>query len=72
MGSRITDMRLDGKPIDPHKTYRVAGWAPVAENASGEPIWEVVERWLKARGTVTPRRPNLPRLIGMKDNPGIA
>jgi sulfur-oxidizing protein SoxB len=72
MGSRIIDMRLDGTPIDPRKTYRVAGWAPVAENASGEPIWEVVERWLKARGTVTPRRPNLPRLVGMKDNPGIA
>ena len=72
MGSRITDMRLDGIPIDPRKTYRVAGWASVAENVSGEPIWDVVERWLKARRTVTPRRPNLPRLIGVKDNPGIA
>ncbi len=72
MGSRISDMRLDGKPIDAKRSYRVAGWAPVAEGAGGEPVWEVVERWLTGRGTVTPRRLNLPRLIGMKDNPGIA
>ncbi len=72
MGRRISDMRLDGKPIDATRTYRVAGWAPVAEGASGEPIWEVVERWLTARGTVAPRRLNVPRLIGMKDNPGMA
>ena len=72
MGSRISDMRLNGAPIDAKRTYRVAGWAPVAEGASGEPIWDVVERWLKAKRTVTPRSLNLPRLIGMKDNPGIA
>ena len=72
MGSRISDMRLNGAPIDARRTYRVAGWAPVAEGASGEPIWEVVERWLEAKRTVTPRSLNLPRLIGMKDNPGIA
>src|SRR5471030_238392 len=38
MGKRISDMRLDGKPIVASKTYRVAGWAPVAEGARGEPI----------------------------------
>jgi sulfur-oxidizing protein SoxB len=65
-------MRLNGAPIDAKRTYRVAGWAPVAEGASGEPIWDVVERWLKEKRTVTPRSLNLPRLIGMKDNPGIA
>lgn len=72
MGSRISDMRLGGVPIDAGKTYRVAGWAPVAEGASGEPIWDVVERWLKDKRTVTARRLNLPRLIGMQGNPGIA
>jgi sulfur-oxidizing protein SoxB len=71
-GSRISDMRLDGEPIEASRTYRVAGWAPVAEGASGEPVWEVVERWLKAKGTITPRRVNEPRLIGVRDNPGIA
>ncbi len=72
MGRRISDLRLDGRPIDAKRSYRVAGWAPVAADASGEPVWEVVERWLKARRSVAPRTLNLPRLIGMKDNPGIA
>jgi sulfur-oxidizing protein SoxB len=72
MGSRISEMRLNGKPIDPAKTYRVAGWAPVAEGATGEPIWEVVETWLKAKKTVTPRKLNLPRLVGVQGNPGLA
>jgi len=71
-GSRISDMRLDGKPIDASRTYRVAGWAPVAQGASGEPVWEVVERWLKAKRTVATRQPNQPRLIGVGENPGIA
>jgi sulfur-oxidizing protein SoxB len=44
MGSRISDMRLHGKPISPSRAYRVAGWAPVAEGATGEPVWEVVAR----------------------------
>jgi sulfur-oxidizing protein SoxB len=34
MGARITDMRLARKPVDAGKTYKVAGWAPVAEEAS--------------------------------------
>ena len=71
-GSRISDMRLNGKPIEANKTYKVAGWAPVAEGAKGEPIWEVVETWLKSKKRVTPRKLNLPRLIGVKGNPGMA
>jgi S-sulfosulfanyl-L-cysteine sulfohydrolase len=34
MGARITDMRVGGKTIEAGKTYKVAGWAPVAEEAS--------------------------------------
>ena len=44
MGSRISDMRLNGKPIEADKTYKVAGWAPVAEeakNAGNKPVWEL-------------------------------
>jgi sulfur-oxidizing protein SoxB len=33
MGKRIQNMMLKGKPIDPAKTYKVAGWAPVSEEA---------------------------------------
>ena len=72
IGRRIQDMRLNGKPIEASKTYKVAGWAPVAEGATGEPIWEVVSRWLRDKKTVTPRKLNAPRLIGMAGNPGIA
>jgi sulfur-oxidizing protein SoxB len=72
IGSRISDMRIAGRPLDPSKKYRVAGWAPVAEGASGEPIWGVVSRYLRAKKRIAPQTPQLPRLIGVQGNPGIA
>jgi len=27
--------------VEADKSYKVAGWAPVAEGASGAPIWDV-------------------------------
>ncbi|MEW6165223.1 MAG: thiosulfohydrolase SoxB [Pseudomonadota bacterium] len=72
IGNRIQDMRLGGKPLDATKKYKVAGWAPVAEGATGEPVWEVVARWLRDKKTVAPRRLNAPRLIGVAGNPGLA
>jgi len=75
MGRRIQDMRLAGKPIEADKTYRVAGWAPVAEgarDAGHKMVWDVVEPWLKAQGRVAPRKPNLPRLEGVSGNQGLA
>ncbi len=72
MGSRITDMRLRGKALEADKKYKVAGWAPVAEGAKGEPVWDVVARYLRDKKTITPRKLNQPKLIGMKGNPGIA
>ncbi len=72
MGGRITDMRLGGKPLEPGRTYKVAGWAPVAEGAQGEPIWDVVVRYLKDKKVVAPRKLNLPRLEGVAGNPGLA
>ncbi|TRZ67410.1 MAG: thiosulfohydrolase SoxB [Rhodocyclaceae bacterium] len=71
MGSRISDMRIKGKPLEANKTYKVAGWAPVAQGASGEPIWEVVARYLRDKKTIAPRQLNLPKLVGMAGNPGI-
>lgn len=71
MGKRIQDMRLNGKIIEANKPYKVAGWAPVAEGASGEPIWDVVAGWLKTQKTISPRKLNTPRLIGVDGNPGI-
>ncbi len=72
MGGRIEDMRLAGKPLEADKKYKVAGWAPVAEGAQGEPIWEVVSGWLKSKKTIAPRKPNVPQLRGVDGNPGVA
>jgi S-sulfosulfanyl-L-cysteine sulfohydrolase len=76
MGKRIGDMRLNGKPVEASKTYKVAGWAPVAEEAAkagNKPVWEVVEPWLKAQGgVVKARKLNTPRLTGAVPNAGLA
>ena len=71
-GNRINNMSLKGKPLDPNKKYKVAGWAPVAEGASGEPVWEVVASYLRDKKVIAPRKLNLPRLIGVEGNAGIA
>ncbi|MDM8355004.1 thiosulfohydrolase SoxB [Pandoraea communis] len=72
MGQRITDMRLNGKLIEAGKTYKVAGWAPVAEGAQGEPVWDVVARYLRAQKTVVAKAPKVPSIKGMKGNLGAA
>lgn len=75
-GKRIEDMRLNGKPIEAGRTYKVAGWAPVSEEAAkagNPPVWELVEQWLKAQGgKVTPREVNIPKLTAGLPNPGFA
>ncbi len=62
MGQRISDMRLNGKPLDADRTYKVAGWAPVQEASknAGPPVWDVVETWLKTHPVVQPRTLNNP------------
>jgi len=71
-GSRISEMTLDGKPIEANRTYKVAGWAPVAENAEGEPIWDVLATWLRQKKTIVPMQVRQPRLIGVGSNSGLA
>ena len=74
VGKRISDMRLNGKDIDPSKTYKVAGWAPVSEdakNAGGEPIWDVMERHLRDVKVVKAVKLNEPIIKGVKNNPGM-
>ncbi len=72
MGARISDMRLAGKPLEADKQYKVAGWAPVAEGASGEPVWDLMARYLKSQKRVSARRLNQPRIKGIRGNPGVA
>jgi sulfur-oxidizing protein SoxB len=72
MGGRIGNMMLNGKAIDANRKYKVAGWAPVAEGASGEPIWELMAQYLRDKKSIKPKTLNLPELVGMKGNAGIA
>ena len=77
MGGRISDMQLGGRAIEAGKKYKVAGWAPVSEEArtmpGAKPVWDVVETWFKSQGgRVKPRTLNAPKLVGMTSNPGLA
>jgi len=75
MGARISEMSLKGKPLDATKKYKVAGWAPVSEEAKragGEPIWDLMAKYMRDKKTIRPLALNLPRLKGMGGNPGIA
>ncbi|WP_303785857.1 thiosulfohydrolase SoxB [Azovibrio restrictus] len=73
MGKRIQNLMLKGQPLDPDKVYKVAGWAPVSEEAkgAGAPIWEVVAEYLRSIRTVKPVQLNMPTLKGVAGNPGI-
>jgi len=75
-GNRISDMRLKGKLVQAGKSYNVAGWAPVSEDAAkagNKPVWDVVETWLKGQGgRVKARTVNTPKLVGVAGNPGLA
>ena len=72
IGSRISNMTLNGKPIDANKKYKVAGWAPVTEGVSGRPVWEIVADYLRSQKVIRPPRLNLPRLSGIANNPGLS
>ncbi|HEX9431878.1 MAG TPA: thiosulfohydrolase SoxB [Burkholderiales bacterium] len=71
IGARISELRVAGKPLQAGKRYKVAGWAPVREGVSGEPVWDVVERHLRGLKSVPPLEVNRPRLIGVGRNPGM-
>jgi sulfur-oxidizing protein SoxB len=54
IGQRISDMTLlaTGEPIDPAKTYVVAGWASVNEGTEGPPIYDVVTRYIEKKQVI--------------------
>ena len=71
IGKRISDMELDGKPLNMNKKYRVAGWASVSQPREGVPIWEVVEQYLLDKQTVNIKELNLPVIKGLGTNKGL-
>jgi sulfur-oxidizing protein SoxB len=54
IGNRISDMTLlsTGEPIDPGRSYVVAGWASVNENVEGPPVYDLMENFISKKGTI--------------------
>ncbi|KUJ72989.1 5'-nucleotidase C-terminal domain-containing protein [Thiomicrospira sp. WB1] len=73
-GNRISDIRLDdGTPVKPEESYTVAGWAQVDTTGPGRPIWDIVADYLRRNeGKAKLTKVNHPKLVGVKDNPGLA
>ena len=66
-GQRISNMRLKGQAMQADKIYKVAGWASVNEdvkNAGGEPIWDLMSRYLSHQKVVDIKSLNTPEIIG--------
>ncbi|MBK6658002.1 MAG: thiosulfohydrolase SoxB [Proteobacteria bacterium] len=70
-GARISDLRLGDEPLVAERSYKVAGWASVAEQVEGRPVWDVVAEYLRARPSLAAPKLNLPRLRGVDGNPGL-
>jgi sulfur-oxidizing protein SoxB len=71
-GGRISELRLpNGQLVDSTKSYRVAGWATVGSQSSGEPIWDVVANNLRRQKNVSVESLHEPILKGMRGNPGL-
>jgi sulfur-oxidizing protein SoxB len=65
IGGRISNMTLKGQPLQAGKSYKLASWAPVGEGVKGEPVWEVLTRYLAAKKSIKPPQANRPKLAGV-------
>ena len=72
IGRRIGDLMIKGKPVDPNKKYKVAGWASVQEGVTGTPIWDVVAQYLRDKKVIKNVKLYQPKIIGMANNPGMS
>ena len=72
VNSRISGMTLNGQPIRAAKSYKVARWGVGSAQSAGEPVWDVVEQYLKSTPIVKDHTPNIPRLIGLGSNLGFS
>jgi len=73
IGRRIDDLRMGGVPLAADHRYKVAGWAPVNNDAEhGPPVWDVVAEHLRDIKVVKLRAAWMPRLRGVAaDDPGL-
>ena len=57
IGARIGNLTLmrTGAPLEPAKTYVVAGWGSVNENVEGPPVWDLLAQFLTNQREISPR-----------------
>lgn len=70
IGSRISSMTLNGKAIQPNKTYIVAGWASVQDTENKTPVWDVVSEYLRDKKFIMVNDVNQPALPDLTGNMG--
>ena len=70
MGTRISALTLNGKPIQPNKKYVVAGWASVQDNKNNAPVWDVVSDYLRDKKFIMVNDVNQPTLPDLTGNMG--
>ena len=64
IGRRIDDIRIDSKPVEAGKRYRVAGWASVkGEDSTSVPVWEPLQNYLRSRKSIRIDSVNTPKLL---------
>lgn len=62
-GKRIGDMELGGKPIDPARKYKIAGWASVNPQPDDKPrVWDVVADYMRDKKVIAQTEPNVPKM----------
>lgn len=71
IGNRINNLSINGAGVTASRHYKLVSWAPVAEGATGEPVWDVVTRYLRDRKIIKPPTLNRPHLTGVAGNPGF-
>ncbi|MEX3008128.1 thiosulfohydrolase SoxB [Hoeflea sp. TYP-13] len=67
IGSRISNMTMlkTGEPIDPNRSYVVAGWASVNEGVEGPAIYDLMENYISRLGTVNLPKNDAVKVAGM-------
>lgn len=65
IGSRISNMTdlASGEPVEPSKSYVVAGWASVNENVEGPAVYDLMESYLSSMDVVTPTKNDAVKIV---------
>jgi sulfur-oxidizing protein SoxB len=66
MGSRISGLThlKSGQPIEAARDYTVAGWASVNEGTEGPPVWDLVEKYIARKKSVTVEANTSVKVVG--------